>query len=1138
MKTQKILNVLYLSFVFIVLCTSFLFAANVGKGSYTDNLPVGEEQPPNKIYKTDNLIGAVPTNSWESSILWEQYSRPIYAHPLTFKAVESGLEIGTPRLGGGGVAYFGGHNVDITLKNSNLSQVDSARVDKITDWTVDVLMGTVGRNIKSTVVKGSPYVYNTFTGGNPVLELEGQPRIFHGDSHSQVLGITIGGINYGVFAPQGSTWDGIGTSQLTCNLPAGKNYLSIATLANSDHQTLNYFKDHAYAFVTDTKVSWDYNSNTSQLTTTFDISTSVKEGSNKKTIMGLYPHQWRNNNLIAPLEYSYKTIRGKMKTVAGQSFQTRYTYHGILPSFPNVADLSNTVSLIENTLNNYLNELATENFRGDGDTYWLGKDLGKMACALPLAEQVNNDTVSATLDNRLKTTLEDWFVASPGENKNLFYYDDNWGTLIGYPDSYNSADQLNDHHFHYAYFVHAAAQLALRDQTWADSSQWGGMVNKIIKDFANWERNDQQFPFLRSFDPYEGHSWASGHAQFADGNNQESSSEGINAAQSLILWGQATNNQEIRDLGIYLYTTESEAIHNYWFDSYGDIFNPAYSHQIASMVWGAKYSREIWWAGGDEEIHGINLLPMTAASTHLAKHPNAIKSNYDEMVAENGGAPDTWADIHYMAYALYDPTEALNKWSPSITSEAGESKAHTYHWLHSLNTIGKPDFTVTANTPLYGVFNKNGNKTYVAYNTKNRFKTVKFSDGTILDVGPNSMEVLEGNNSTPDPDPGPEPNPNPTRDDIPGKIEAEAYSSMSGIKEEDCVEGGKNIAWIDTGDWVKYQVDVKKAGTYQVKFRVASLNGSKDGIKLIQGSSALTTVSVPKTDSWQAWQTVSAEVKLKAGEQELEIYANNKLWNLNHLEFIKENDVPDTPIQEGQYYKIIAKHSGKCLDVSGISKDSGANVHQWSYVGGNNQQWKFESTGNGYYKIIAKHSDKVLNVQNSNVTNSANITQKTDNGRDNQQWKLEEVKNGYYKIIAKHSGKCLDVSGISKDNGANIHQWSYVGGNNQQWKILKVDSSNDNNSNYGVEKLSTNKVLFWVKDGEEKGRNKQWAIVYIGPDRSTNLHAKPGYNMDYNQDLDRWEYTKNNITTNQGEPWEYQFNLGSNVGNEHLYLHQ
>jgi endoglucanase Acf2 len=43
----------------------------------------------------------------------------------------------------------------------------------------------------------------------------------------------------------------------------------------------------------------------------------------------------------------------------------------------------------------------------------------------------------------------------------VFAYDRTWGTLIGYPPSYGSDTELNDHHFHYGYFVrrrqHSAA---------------------------------------------------------------------------------------------------------------------------------------------------------------------------------------------------------------------------------------------------------------------------------------------------------------------------------------------------------------------------------------------------------------------------------------------------------------------------------------------------------------------------------------------------------------------------------------------------------------------------------------------------------------------------------------------------------
>ncbi len=114
------------------------------------------------------------------------------------------------------------------------------------------------------------------------------------------------------------------------------------------------------------------------------------------------------------------------------------------------------------------------------------------------------------------------------------------------------------------------------------------MVNTVIKDAANWDRTDTRFPFLRDFDIYAGHDWAAGHGAFGAGNNQESSSEGMNFASGLIQWGgQATGNKTVRDLGIYLYTTQASAIENYWFDTDDEAFPAAFGHSTVGMVWGA-----------------------------------------------------------------------------------------------------------------------------------------------------------------------------------------------------------------------------------------------------------------------------------------------------------------------------------------------------------------------------------------------------------------------------------------------------------------------------------------------------------------------------------------------------------------------
>ena len=48
------------------------------------------------------------------------------------------------------------------------------------------------------------------------------------------------------------------------------------------------------------------------------------------------------------------------------------------------------------------------------------------------------------------------------------------------------------------------------------------------------------------------------------------------------------------------------------------------------------------------------------------------------------------------------------------------------------------DRAITANTPLYAVFTKNGKRTRVAYNGTHAMQTVKFSDGATMLVPPRS----------------------------------------------------------------------------------------------------------------------------------------------------------------------------------------------------------------------------------------------------------------------------------------------------------------------------------------------------------------------------------------------------------------
>jgi uncharacterized protein (DUF1800 family) len=141
------------------------------------------------------------------------------------------------------------------------------------------------------------------------------------------------------------------------------------------------------------------------------------------------------------------------------------------------------------------------------------------------------------------------------------------------------------------------------------------------------------------------------------------------------------------------------------------------------------------------------------------------------------------------------------------------------------------------------------------------------------------------------------------------------------------------------------------------------------------------------------------------------------------------------------YYQLVALHSGKCLDVSGASRDDLAPAIQSGCTAGEDQQWLLEQTADGYYRITAKHSGKVLEVSGASLDDAAPVVQDAGDGSESQQWWLEPLGDDYYRLLARHSGKALDVSGASLEDGAPVIQYSRHGGPNQEWLLRPLTAT-------------------------------------------------------------------------------------------------
>jgi endonuclease/exonuclease/phosphatase family metal-dependent hydrolase len=92
--------------------------------------------------------------------------------------------------------------------------------------------------------------------------------------------------------------------------------------------------------------------------------------------------------------------------------------------------------------------------------------------------------------------------------------------------------------------------------------------------------------------------------------------------------------------------------------------------------------------------------------------------------------------------------------------------------------------------------------------------------------------------------------------------------------------GGYNVGWVVPGEWLKYTVNVKTAGTYNVSLRVGSLAAAS--VQVYVGSAAK-AFSVPNTGGWQAWRTVTVPMTLAAGQQVMTVKFATGSVNLHSI---------------------------------------------------------------------------------------------------------------------------------------------------------------------------------------------------------------------------------------------------------------
>ncbi|KAF1781177.1 Acyl-CoA N-acyltransferase [Phytophthora cactorum] len=242
-------------------------------------------------------------------------------------------------------------------------------------------------------------------------------------------------------------------------------------------------------------------------------------------------------------------------------------------------------------------------------------------------------------------------------------------SLAGFKTKDLNADfgntMYNDHHFHYGYWVHTAAIINRLDPSWSDLPKLNTMVNLLVRDVANFDPDDKFFARFRSFDWYRGHSYSHGVTPFADGKDQESTSEDVNFAFGMYMYGKATNNAAMEAVGKLMTRVNAHAIKTYFLIEDANQIHPANfrPNKVTGIFFDNKVDYATWFSAEKYCIHGIQMIPVSAV-TEFVRTKQFVKEEWEqvlgkETIVTREDTGNAWLSLLYANFAMVDKQRAL-----------------------------------------------------------------------------------------------------------------------------------------------------------------------------------------------------------------------------------------------------------------------------------------------------------------------------------------------------------------------------------------------------------------------------------------------------------------------------------------------
>ncbi|WP_437315206.1 glycosyl hydrolase [Sorangium sp. So ce385] len=624
-----------------------------------------------------DLEAPLPTNAtWMNFVLGAGDQR-INAAPYDLKALGQGLSISRPDVA---VAKASVTTADVSHLGLSAREAFSGHAVTSSDLlSVTVEWKAQGGTMTAPIVYGMPYVTTTYAGLRPSVRAGDGVAItaVNGESTSPT---EVTGDRFEISLNNGQTWVLYAFPEITLEWDA----LSMVARAP-------YEGSLRLALVPGPNAAAELDKHAAAIPVGGDVEATVTEdtasvrfvwkteGEGDLLTMAL-PHHQERLEMAKGADIAYPTVIGKMKGISGASWELVYPLSTIGWDSPRrVSD--EWGEIVADALEEERSFTPKQDVAGV-DPYFGGKQIAKLARLAQIAEAVEKEDLAEELRARLKSQLNPWLN---GENENPFVYDTTWGgivTTMGLESETADFGQgyYNDHHFHYGYFLYAAAVLAKSDADWRD--EYADKVLWLARDIANPSAKDPHFTPFRSMDWFRGHSWASGLFPFADGRNQESTSEAVNAWYSLKLLGEALENDDVKNIGRVLLAMETASAQTYWqITSNGTVYDvPFKENGAVGVLWSTKADFGTWFGENPEYVYGIQILPITPISESLISK-DWVNYAWPAMEAASTGAEDPWNAFLIAAHATIDKEAAWEEAQAQTALDDGLSRTALLYWI-------------------------------------------------------------------------------------------------------------------------------------------------------------------------------------------------------------------------------------------------------------------------------------------------------------------------------------------------------------------------------------------------------------------------------------------------------------------------